>query len=211
MNKGNEANNRGEAVKISRFEDLIAWKEARVLTREIYLAAGKGPLRQDFGLRDQLQRASVSVMSNIAEGFERLGTGEKVQFMNIARASCAEVKSLLYVCLDNNCLAAESVTELQTRCTRISRLTSGLIRSVSQPRKRLRLESESESKLESEHESESGRGKESESVTKSTAAGSQTPIPISNTDSNPVPDSDSDSDSGPRPDSDSKSDSEHRF
>jgi len=201
MKKGNEANSRDGAARINRFEDLIAWQEARLLTRELYSESSRGPLRQDFGLRDQLRRASVSVMSNIAEGFERLGTGEKVQFMNFARASCAEVKSLLYVCLDNQYLDAHQVDELQTRCTRISRLTSGLIRSVSQPRKRLRLESESESELESE------------SVTKLTAARSQTPIPISNTDSNPVPDSDSDSDSGPRPDSDSNldsdSDSEH--
>lgn len=193
MNKGNEANNRGRAVKISRFEDLIAWQEARVLTREIYLAAGKGPLRQDFGLRDQLQRASVSAMSNIAEGFERLGMGEKVQFMNIARASCAEVKSLLYVCLDNNYVAAESVTELQTRCTRISRLTSGLIRSVSKPR--ARLEAESGTALESETESESELKDELELESES---GREAPAHF-NSDSN----RDSDSDSSPWPDSDS--------
>ena len=118
-------------MKIQRFEDLLAWQEARALTRAVYASTAKGALSRDFGLRDQLQRAAVSVMSNIAEGFERTGRLEKLQYMNIARASCAEVKSLLYVCLDNGALAAGSAINLQSQCTQISRLLSGLIRSVS--------------------------------------------------------------------------------
>ncbi|MBU6401161.1 MAG: four helix bundle protein [Verrucomicrobia bacterium] len=117
-------------MKIERFEDLLAWQEARGLTREVYALAPQTPLNRDFGLRDQLQRAAVSVMSNTADGFERTGRQEKLHFMNIARASCAEVKSLLYVCLDNRYLGPLDVTELQTRCTKIGRLLSGLIRSV---------------------------------------------------------------------------------
>jgi len=69
-------------------------------------------------------------MSNIAEGFERVGRQEKLHFMNIARASCAEVKSLLYVCEDNRFVDGATVEVLQSRCTHISRLLSGLIRSV---------------------------------------------------------------------------------
>ncbi len=128
-------------MKLERFEDLIAWQEARALTREIYSLTAIGPLNRDFGLRDQIQRAAVSVMSNTAEGFERTGRQEKLHFMNIARASCAEVKSLLYVCLDNQFLNPAAVEQLQSRCSHISRLISGLIRSV---RDRASTDSDSE-------------------------------------------------------------------
>lgn len=130
MKGGNKLIVRHSGDTIERFEDLIAWQEARVLTQEIYSNTREGPFKRDFSLREQLRRAAVSVMSNIAEGFERLGSREKVQFMNIARASCAEVKSLLYICLDNEYLDSRVINALHTRCTRISRLTSGLIRSV---------------------------------------------------------------------------------
>jgi four helix bundle protein len=143
-------------MNIERFEDLLAWQEARVLTREIYAMGSKSPLNRDFGLRDQLQRAAVSGMSNIAEGFERIDRGEKIDFMNIARASCAEVKSLLYVCLDHHCLDGTTVESFQARCTRISRLVSGLIRSVSnRPRTRPSSASNSDSDSDSDSDSSS--------------------------------------------------------
>jgi len=148
MQNGNKSQGNSNDGKLNRFEDLIAWQEARALTREIYSMTSCGALKQDFGLRDQVRRAAVSVMSNIAEGFERVGVGEKIQFMNIARASCAEVKSLLYVCLDNGCIESPVASALQTRCSQISRLTSGLIRSAS----RKRTESRSPSGMESESE-----------------------------------------------------------
>jgi len=130
MGRGTGQGISGQGSRIGGFEDLIAWQEARALCREVYMATARGPLLRDFGLRDQLRRAAVSIMSNVAEGFERLGVGEKIQFLNVARASCAEVKSLLYVCLDNGSLEAEVVASLQGRCVQISRLTSGLIRSA---------------------------------------------------------------------------------
>jgi four helix bundle protein len=86
-----------------RFEDLIAWKEARLLVKDIYSMCRDEMLGRDWGLRDQLQRASVSVMTNVAEGFERTGAQEKLQSYNIARASAGEVRSLLYVVEDNLC------------------------------------------------------------------------------------------------------------
>lgn len=141
MEKGNQDNKRDRSERIDRFEDLVAWQQARELTREVYSVSSKGSLKHDFGLRDQLRRAAVSVMSNLAEGFERVGFGEKVQFMNVARTSCAEVKSLLYICLDNEYLESPVVRALQSQCSRISRLTSGLIRSVG----RKRSESDSDS------------------------------------------------------------------
>lgn len=86
---------------IRRFEDLIAWQKARELTRRIYALTSKSGFSRDFGLRDQIRRASVSVMANVAEGFERNGRREFHQFLVIAKASCAEVRSHLYVALDN--------------------------------------------------------------------------------------------------------------
>lgn len=86
--------------KIEKFEDLIAWQKARELTKEIYLLTSKEPFSKDFGLRDQIQRASVSIMSNLAEGFERRRRSEFHQFIVIAKGSCAEVRSVLYGALD---------------------------------------------------------------------------------------------------------------
>ena len=85
---------------ISRFEQLIAWQKARELARNIYLLTATDRFARDFGLRDQIQRAAVSIMSNIAEGFERAGRSEFHQFLVVAKGSCAEVRSQLYVALD---------------------------------------------------------------------------------------------------------------
>src|SRR4030067_1196934 len=87
-------------MKVDRFEDLVACQKARELTRQIYLLSKKGHFLKDFGLREQIQRASVSIMSNLAEGFERGSRKEFHQFIVIAKASCAEVRSQLYVALD---------------------------------------------------------------------------------------------------------------
>lgn len=85
---------------IKRFEDLIAWQKSRELTREVYALTSRQAFSRDFGLRDQIRRAAVSVMSNIAEGFERNGSREFHQFLVIAKGSCAEVRSQLYTALD---------------------------------------------------------------------------------------------------------------
>ena len=85
---------------ITHFEDIIAWQEARVLTQNIYQSTGREAFARDFGLRDQIQRASVSSMSNIAEGFDGESKVEFGRFLGIARRSAVEVQSLLYVALD---------------------------------------------------------------------------------------------------------------
>lgn len=82
------------------FEDIEAWQVARKLTREIYVLSGKGRFAKDFGLQDQIRRAAVSVMSNIAEGFERGGTAEFSQFLSIAKGSAGEIEAQLYVAFD---------------------------------------------------------------------------------------------------------------
>src|SRR6266511_2737933 len=96
--------------KTARFEDLVAWQKARALTASIYRATDSGNFARDFGLRDQVRRAAVSVMSNVAEGFERGKSAEFHQFLCIAKASCAEVRSQLYVALDVGHLNHQSFT-----------------------------------------------------------------------------------------------------
>jgi four helix bundle protein len=84
---------------ITRFEDLIAWQEARSLIKSIYQLTGGGAFAKDYGMRDQIQRASVSVMTNIAEGFDCESTADFARFLGIARRSAVEVQSLLYAAL----------------------------------------------------------------------------------------------------------------
>jgi len=83
-------------MTIKYFEDLEVWREARHLTRQVYQITQDATFSRDFGLRDQIRRAAVSVMSNIAEGFERGGNREFIQFLYVARGSCGEVRSQLY-------------------------------------------------------------------------------------------------------------------
>jgi len=87
-------------VKVKNFEDLEIWKDARMLIRIIYRITREPKFSKDFALRDQIQRAGVSIMSNIAEGFQRGGNQELIHFLYIAKASCGEVRSQLYVAVD---------------------------------------------------------------------------------------------------------------
>ncbi|HET7569904.1 MAG TPA: four helix bundle protein [Gammaproteobacteria bacterium] len=113
-----------------RFEDLIAWQKARAFTRRIYEATGNGPFSKDYGLRDQIRRAVVSVMSNIAEGFDRGGRKEFHQFLVIAKASCAEVRSQLYVALDAGYLARKEFDSLCKQAEEVGRVVNGLRQAV---------------------------------------------------------------------------------
>src|SRR5438034_6569116 len=97
------------------FEDLEAWQQARQLVNEIYsLTRENSSLSKDFGLTGQVQRAAVSIMSNVAEGFERTHLPEKIQFYNIARGSTGEVRSLLYVISDNYPRSAPETERLRS-------------------------------------------------------------------------------------------------
>jgi len=121
-------------AKIERFEDLIAWQKARELTRRIYLYTGVGAFAKDFGLRDQIRRASVSVMSNIAEGFERGGRPEFHQFLVIAKGSCAEVRSQLYIAKDVGYLTEKDFNALMDLSIEASRIIGGLRTSIQKQR-----------------------------------------------------------------------------
>jgi four helix bundle protein len=113
--------------KIERFEDIIAWQRARVLTKEIYASTRIGQFAKDYGLKDQIQRASVSTMSNIAEGFERGGDREFIQFLSNSKGSCGEVKSQLYVALDQSYISTASFGELYAKADEVSRLVGGFM------------------------------------------------------------------------------------
>ena len=120
--------------KIERFEDLIAWQKARALTGAIYEVTRQGAFARDFGLSGQIQRAAVSIMSNLAEGFERGGRGEFHQFLSTAKASCAELRSQLYVALDVGYLDQLRFNELLNQAEEVARIIGGLRVSVARQR-----------------------------------------------------------------------------
>lgn len=122
------------AQKVERFEDLIAWQKARQLTVDIYRITAHGEFAKDFGLRDQIRRAAVSVMSNIAEGFDRGSRGEFHQFLVVAKASCAEVRSQLYVAQDVRYIDQEAFSNLNSSTDELSRIIGGLRAAVQKQR-----------------------------------------------------------------------------
>jgi len=111
-----------------RFTDIEAWQKARELTCEIYRVSNSGSFSKDFGLRRQIRDASVSVMSNIAEGFERNGTAESVQFLAIAKGSAAEVASQLYVASDQGYVTKDEFDRLIALAEETSRKIGALMK-----------------------------------------------------------------------------------
>ena len=116
--------------KIEKFEDFLAWQKARKLTRAIYKATTLERFARDFGLKDQIRRSAVSIMSNIAEGFERGRPSEFHQFLSIAKGSCAELRSQLYVALDVGYITSDHFQQLMTEATETARVLGGLRLSV---------------------------------------------------------------------------------
>jgi four helix bundle protein len=110
------------------FDEIEAWQQARELTRFVYAASGRGAFGRDFGLRDQIRRAAVSALSNIAEGFGRGGVREFIQFLRVARGSTSEVGAQLYVAFDQGYLTDEEFRQLQGQATRAGSVISGFIR-----------------------------------------------------------------------------------
>ena len=110
------------------FENIEAWKRGCKLAVRIYEISQDGPLARDFGLRDQLRRASVSIPSNIAEGFERESKAEFNRYLLIAKGSCGELRTQLYITKAINAIDQDRCDELITECTEISSMLSGLIR-----------------------------------------------------------------------------------
>ncbi len=121
------------ASKIEKFEDLIAWQKARELAKAIYRMTEDGKFSRDFGLRDQLRRSAVSVMSNISEGFERMSRAEFHQFLMIAKASCAEVRSHLYIAHDIAYIDKKQFQEMHSLAEEVGRIIGGLRASLKKP------------------------------------------------------------------------------
>ncbi len=121
---------------VTRFEDLIAWQKARELNREIYAATSAGAISRDFSLVNQIRRAAASVMSNIAEGFERSGQAEFHQFLVIAKGSCGEVRSNLYIALDVGYLSEKESNRLGAMAENTGKIIGALRAAVQKRRDR---------------------------------------------------------------------------
>ena len=114
------------------FEEITAWQKSRELTKLVYDVTKREKFARDYALRDQIRRASVSIMSNIAEGFERSGTAEFNQFLATAKGSAGEVRAQLYVALDQGYLEQDLFDRLTFLATEVSRMTSGLMKYLRQ-------------------------------------------------------------------------------
>ena len=119
-------------AKIVRFEDIGSWKRARMLTNEIYKITSSGTFSRDFALRDQIRRAAISILSNIAEGFERGGDNEFLQFLSVAKGSCGEARAQLYVALDQAYISTTQFEVLSKTANDVSQLISGLMKYLRQ-------------------------------------------------------------------------------
>lgn len=115
---------------IERFEDIQAWQEARRLTRSVYAMTQEDPIAHDHGLRRQLQRAAVSSMSNIAEGFDCDSHREFIRFLGIARRSVVEVQSLLHVALDVGYINEDAFEQQYRQATKTKALIGGFMHAL---------------------------------------------------------------------------------
>lgn len=114
-------------MKIERFEDIQGWQEARTLTKKIYKLTNKSPFKRDRGLCNQIQGASVSIMANIAEGFDRQSKKEFIKFLYYSSGSASEVQSHLYVALDQEYVSEDDFQETYTQARKTKSLINGFI------------------------------------------------------------------------------------
>lgn len=113
---------------IERFEDIEAWKKARKLAQKIYKITGSGEFAKDWTLKDQVGRASISIMSNIAEGYGRKTDKEFIQFLYIAMGSIFELQSQIYMALDLSYMSKEEFKDIFTTSNEVAKLTGGFIK-----------------------------------------------------------------------------------
>ena len=114
-------------MKIEQFEDIVAWQKAKIMTLKIYSLFKD---LKDFGFKDQICRASVSVMNNIAEGFESKSDNEFKHFLFIAKGSCGEIRSMLYLANELNYVTKEEYFYLINLSNEVSKIISGLIKTL---------------------------------------------------------------------------------
>jgi four helix bundle protein len=115
-------------MNIERFEDIEAWKEARGIVKRVYSVCSVDGFRKDYGLTDQIKRAAISIMANIAEGFSRKGNKEFIQFLFIAKSSAAELQSHLYIAVDQKYLGKDQFDELYGELDKVQRKISNFIK-----------------------------------------------------------------------------------
>lgn len=115
-------------MAIERFEDIEAWQAARELTRQIYKATVQGQFTRDYGLRDQVQRAAVSVMANIAEGFDSQSNKTFIQFLGYALRSATELQSHLYVAVDQKYINQEEFDRAYQQAVKVKNILYGFMR-----------------------------------------------------------------------------------
>lgn len=114
-------------MKINKFEDLTIWKLSLKITKRIYTLTSKHPFSKDFGLRDQIQRAVVSISSNIVEGFEKNNNNEFIRYLKIAKGSVGEVRNQLYIATELNYISKEEFTSTDTLLIELSKQIGSLI------------------------------------------------------------------------------------
>jgi len=114
-------------MKFERFEEIIAWQKALSLSEDIYSVL---KFNRDYGFKDQIQRAAVSISNNIAEGYERKSNNEFRQFLFIAKGSCGELRSMLYLALKLEYIKKEEFDKFYNQSVEISKLLSGLIKTL---------------------------------------------------------------------------------
>ena len=114
-------------MKIEKFEDVVAWQKSKILSLEVYRLFKNN---RDFSFRDQIQRAAISVMNNIAEGFERRSDKELVNFFYIAKGSCGEVRSMLHIALELGYISDSDFLKISNLSLEVSKIISGFIKSI---------------------------------------------------------------------------------
>ncbi|MDC1205508.1 four helix bundle protein [Candidatus Pacebacteria bacterium] len=116
-----------EKTKYKSFEDIQCWQKSKILSVQIYKTLQNN---RDFSFRDQMQRAAVSVMNNIVEGSERNSYKEFRQFLYVAKASCGEVRSMLYLAKELGYVSEDEFTDLRDQAVEISKMLSGFIKAL---------------------------------------------------------------------------------
>ena len=124
-------------MKIEKFEDIESWQSARKLTNEIYSISNEERFNKDFGLKDQIRRASVSIMANIAEGFDSKSNKAFINFLNYSYRSASEVQALLYVANDQKYILDTTFDELYKLCHQIKGLIGGFTKYLKSERTKI--------------------------------------------------------------------------
>ena len=136
MNAMNAMNAIAQKTQIVRFEDLECWQQARKIVNRVYSVCSADGFGRDFSLMDQVKRAAISIMANIAEGFSRKGNKEFVQFLFIAKSSASELQSHLYIALDQGYIAKPKFDELHEEVDKVERQISNFIKYLNSTLKR---------------------------------------------------------------------------